>query len=122
MRSGSTPTSASRSGSPTAAWVRVFAGNTLTERGPSRVVMAVRDPEKRSRHQAEHHGKHLGVETPENFSRGFEALGDLAVNGVQVSARATDLTTGRVLFSAVSYTHLRAHETDSYLVCRLLLE
>ena len=22
----------------------------------------------------------------------------------------------------VSYTHLRAHETDSYLVCRLLLE
>src|SRR5665647_3765159 len=28
------------------------------------------------------------------------------------------------LFSiiAVSYTHLRAHETDSYLVCRLLLE
>src|SRR5665647_684319 len=26
------------------------------------------------------------------------------------------------LFKAVSYTHLRAHETDSYLVCRLLLE
>ena len=25
-------------------------------------------------------------------------------------------------FNAVSYTHLRAHETDSYLVCRLLLE
>src|SRR5665647_3314666 len=25
-------------------------------------------------------------------------------------------------FRAVSYTHLRAHETDSYLVCRLLLE
>ena len=24
--------------------------------------------------------------------------------------------------STVSYTHLRAHETDSYLVCRLLLE
>src|SRR5665647_3276144 len=24
--------------------------------------------------------------------------------------------------SPVSYTHLRAHETDSYLVCRLLLE
>ena len=29
-----------------------------------------------------------------------------------------------VLFvlTPVSYTHLRAHETDSYLVCRLLLE
>ena len=26
------------------------------------------------------------------------------------------------LFTPVSYTHLRAHETDSYLVCRLLLE
>src|SRR5665647_2405386 len=25
-------------------------------------------------------------------------------------------------FIPVSYTHLRAHETDSYLVCRLLLE
>src|SRR5665647_673870 len=25
-------------------------------------------------------------------------------------------------FGTVSYTHLRAHETDSYLVCRLLLE
>src|SRR5664279_5094569 len=24
------------------------------------------------------------------------------------------------IFIAVSYTHLRAHETDSYLVCRLL--
>ena len=28
----------------------------------------------------------------------------------------------RKYFLAVSYTHLRAHETDSYLVCRLLLE
>src|SRR5664279_5894226 len=26
------------------------------------------------------------------------------------------------MVNAVSYTHLRAHETDSYLVCRLLLE
>src|SRR5665647_1575222 len=25
-------------------------------------------------------------------------------------------------WTPVSYTHLRAHETDSYLVCRLLLE
>src|SRR5665647_3643646 len=27
-----------------------------------------------------------------------------------------------LVYYAVSYTHLRAHETDSYLVCRLLLE
>ena len=35
------------------------------------------------------------------------------------------LSEGLVLQDAglsVSYTHLRAHETDSYLVCRLLLE
>src|SRR5665647_1175263 len=31
-------------------------------------------------------------------------------------------TGGYVLLATVSYTHLRAHETDSYLVCRLLLE
>src|SRR5680860_1813791 len=28
----------------------------------------------------------------------------------------------KVVGKPVSYTHLRAHETDSYLVCRLLLE
>src|SRR5680860_1168838 len=28
----------------------------------------------------------------------------------------------RAAVEPVSYTHLRAHETDSYLVCRLLLE
>src|SRR5680860_1013715 len=37
-----------------------------------------------------------------------------------------DIKTAGPLFcggiTAVSYTHLRAHETDSYLVCRLLLE
>ena len=31
-------------------------------------------------------------------------------------------TVVRSYIYAVSYTHLRAHETDSYLVCRLLLE
>src|SRR5665647_1122281 len=29
---------------------------------------------------------------------------------------------GTTIKEPVSYTHLRAHETDSYLVCRLLLE
>src|SRR5665647_3581066 len=29
---------------------------------------------------------------------------------------------GLMLLIPVNYTHLRAHETDSYLVCRLLLE
>src|SRR5665647_914026 len=43
----------------------------------------------------------------------------------QVFSTAEDnqnAVTIHVLQGAVSYTHLRAHETDSYLVCRLLLE
>lgn len=55
--------------------------------------------ERRVRHTALERGKHQGGETNENFGRGFAALGHLAISGVQVSARATDLATGRVLFS-----------------------
>jgi beta-lactamase class A len=44
-------------------------------------------------------GKHRGHEPGESFSRGFAALGELALAGVQVSARAVDLATGAVLFS-----------------------
>lgn len=53
----------------------------------------------RSRHAAAPGGKHRGTNAPENFARGFAVLGELALGGVQVSARATDLATGRVLFS-----------------------
>src|SRR5665647_3817486 len=38
------------------------------------------------------------------------------------TAVAATIGTAIVTRDAVSYTHLRAHETDSYLVCRLLLE
>src|SRR5665647_860578 len=57
---------------------------------------------------------------------GQALLGDVGehmdVLGVDTHAdrRATVRRKPRV--DAVSYTHLRAHETDSYLVCRLLLE
>ena len=51
----------------------------------------------------------------------------MEVNHIRV--KTPGLFNGRKSFSihldsikAVSYTHLRAHETDSYLVCRLLLE
>src|SRR5680860_1827850 len=48
-----------------------------------------------------------------------------AIRGMSTCSwsRATGWTarSGSVLWP-VSYTHLRAHETDSYLVCRLLLE
>src|SRR5665647_1295261 len=39
----------------------------------------------------------------------------------KVCGACTMVINGKVQ-QAVSYTHLRAHETDSYLVCRLLLE
>ncbi|HEX6955118.1 MAG TPA: serine hydrolase, partial [Agromyces sp.] len=55
--------------------------------------------ERRSRHASFRHGRHRTDEQAEDFSRGFDALGELALAGVQVSARATDLATGRVLFS-----------------------
>src|SRR5664279_4405016 len=50
----------------------------------------------------------------------FTLLGRYAARRVVHAQRARGRCTQRVL--AVSYTHLRAHETDSYLVCRLLLE
>src|SRR5665647_2654925 len=41
-------------------------------------------------------------------------------NPDNISERDIPFIPSRVI--TVSYTHLRAHETDSYLVCRLLLE
>jgi beta-lactamase class A len=63
--------------------------------------MVVRETgsERRNRHSASHRGKHRGSDPSESFSRGFAALGEIALNGVQVSARAIDLATGAVLFS-----------------------
>ena len=40
---------------------------------------------------------------------------------IRISKRDEKAMINGVL-TPVSYTHLRAHETDSYLVCRLLLE
>src|SRR5665647_3599337 len=41
---------------------------------------------------------------------------------IEVTVRTTPVPFDSDALRAVSYTHLRAHETDSYLVCRLLLE
>src|SRR5665647_1328385 len=46
------------------------------------------------------------------WTRGYRDLAEVSTD----VERAADYP------CAVSYTHLRAHETDSYLVCRLLLE
>ena len=42
--------------------------------------------------------------------------------GSQTTDTATNLGAGTYTVTAVSYTHLRAHETGRNLVCRLLLE
>src|SRR5665647_1258122 len=49
----------------------------------------------------------------------FTVVGVLTVK-VPVPKMVTSLSAANP--NPVSYTHLRAHETDSYLVCRLLLE
>lgn len=61
--------------------------------------MPTQESSRRARHSSAPRGRHTGAEPSEHFGRGFQALGDLAMNGVQVSARATDLASGRVLFS-----------------------
>src|SRR5665647_3266838 len=42
------------------------------------------------------------------------------IRQIRMREKASQAVFARYL-NAVSYTHLRAHETDSYLVCRLLL-
>jgi beta-lactamase class A len=63
------------------------------------VAAPAQESERRSRHGVERRGKHREAAAPSSFERGFQSLGELAMGGAQVSARATDLATGRVLFS-----------------------
>ena len=46
----------------------------------------------------------------------------LQAGSMALSAVVGAFTNTALVMGPVSYTHLRAHETDSYLVCRLLLE
>ena len=50
-------------------------------------------------------------------------IGDVGKRGLHhLVYEVVDNSIDEALAGPVSYTHLRAHETDSYLVCRLLLE
>ena len=51
--------------------------------------------------------------------RGIERIVKAVTNSMKVNDDDSLIVQ---YIKAVSYTHLRAHETDSYLVCRLLLE
>src|SRR5680860_1748419 len=60
----------------------------------------------------------LGLEVPDEIrGRTFAFVGSMIRLALALVLAIAPLTAG-----PVSYTHLRAHETDSYLVCRLLLE
>lgn len=61
-----------------------------------------------ARHLGSGVGRHRGAERAADFSSGFAALGHLALAGVRVSARATDLTTGRALLSVDDHVVLPA--------------
>src|SRR5680860_778944 len=74
------------------------------------------------------------MRTPQNFRQdlmnlyenGYRLVNLLDyVNGnidIEAGKSPVILTFDDATLGPVSYTHLRAHETDSYLVCRLLLE
>jgi beta-lactamase class A len=62
--------------------------------------MQTQESERRRRHATARRARHRGPATAADaFARSFNSLGQLALQGVQVSARATDLSTGAVLFS-----------------------
>ena len=62
--------------------------------------MQTQESERRRRHATARRARHRGPAAPDDaFARSFNSLGQLALHGVQVSARATDLSTGAVLFS-----------------------
>lgn len=64
------------------------------------MTIPTQETDRRGRRASARRGRHRGpIQATETFSRGFDALGTLAMQGIQVSARATDLTTGEVLFS-----------------------
>ena len=67
-------------------------------------------------------GLSVGIMWPGTFSMAAASVkrGGTALFALLALAGDVGCSSGPTY--AVSYTHLRAHETDSYLVCRLLLE
>ena len=86
------------------------AGDPNDDRGPS---MMVRHAEQRAREAAANADRYLR----ETFPRANATTLALALKEFN-----NDVALAKDALKAVSYTHLRAHETGRNLVCRLLLE
>src|SRR5665647_1705932 len=65
-------------------------------------------------------GAFIGHDFNPNFAVEAEYLNLGEIKSGSNSVKSTGFSVSGI--GSVSYTHLRAHETDSYLVCRLLLE
>lgn len=63
------------------------------------MAASTRDEHRRVRSSAQKAARHRSVDDSENFSGGFEALGELAYSGSRVSATVLDLATGLPLLS-----------------------
>jgi beta-lactamase class A len=70
---------------------------------PSTQHPAAPQPYSRTRQRERRRARHRSAEPAETFARSLKALGFLARNGVLVSARVTDLSTGAELLSVDDY-------------------
>ena len=66
----------------------------------------------------------FGYDTMDDIKLGLDLAGGVSITYQAVDENPTSEEMSDTIYKLqpVSYTHLRAHETDSYLVCRLLLE
>src|SRR5665647_3861083 len=74
---------------------------------------------QRGRRRNGHRSRPVGVV---RLTRQGEQRRRRSVTGRDVPQKRGPCRIAQPRTRSVSYTHLRAHETDSYLVCRLLLE
>ena len=71
-------------------------------------------------HKVKNNMTNLHFENLEEFTTLFREKNKEVSDAIRIGVEKAKMN--RKKTAAVSYTHLRAHETDSYLVCRLLLE
>ena len=95
-----------------------------------------REMERKMKAKMEECAAELRFEEAEKYKQRYLALANFAAKSEIVSYTIADVDVFSIInddnnknafinyihVTTVSYTHLRAHETDSYLVCRLLLE